>query len=125
MILDGKKVNIEECLSNPENIEKIEVLKEESAIALYGEEGKDGVIICSTKKQKLNASSEAFMSVNEQKVDPLYVKDGVIITSEEMNKINPQDILLINVIKDGPKLLKYKESGKNGVVEIITKSNKK
>jgi len=49
-ILDGKEVpNIDDI--SPENIEKIDVLKGESAIELYGEKGKDGVVVI-TSKQK-------------------------------------------------------------------------
>lgn len=49
-ILDGKEVpNIEDV--SPENIEKIDVLKGESATELYGEKGKNGVIVI-TSKQK-------------------------------------------------------------------------
>jgi TonB-dependent SusC/RagA subfamily outer membrane receptor len=49
-ILDGKEVpNIDDV--NPENIEKIDVLKGESATELYGEKGKNGVIVI-TSKQK-------------------------------------------------------------------------
>jgi len=49
-ILDGKEVpDIDDV--NPENIEKIDVLKGESAIELYGEKGKNGVIVI-TSKQK-------------------------------------------------------------------------
>ncbi|WP_372950168.1 TonB family protein [Mariniphaga sp.] len=54
-ILDGKEVaNIDDV--NPENIEKIDVLKGESATELYGEKGKNGVIVI-TSKQKAETNS--------------------------------------------------------------------
>ena len=37
---------------NPHDIERIDVLKEKSATELYGEVGKNGVIIITTKKDK-------------------------------------------------------------------------
>jgi TonB-dependent SusC/RagA subfamily outer membrane receptor len=38
---------------NPEDIEKVEVLKGKNATLLYGEEGKDGVILITTRKSKV------------------------------------------------------------------------
>jgi TonB family protein len=47
--IDGIEVaNIDDV--NPENIEKIDVLKGESATELYGEKGKDGVIVITSKQ---------------------------------------------------------------------------
>lgn len=48
-IVDGTEVKIVENL-NPEEIERIEVLKDQSATAVYGDKGKNGVILISTKK---------------------------------------------------------------------------
>jgi TonB family protein len=54
-ILDGKEVpNIDDV--SPENIEKIDVLKGESATKLYGEKGKNGVIVI-TSKQKAETNT--------------------------------------------------------------------
>jgi TonB-dependent SusC/RagA subfamily outer membrane receptor len=43
---------------NPEDIEKIEVLKGKSATLLYGEEGKDGVILITTRKSKVRKTEQ-------------------------------------------------------------------
>jgi TonB family protein len=54
-ILDGKEVpNIDDV--SPENIEKIDVLKGESATERYGEKGKNGVIVI-TSKQKAETNT--------------------------------------------------------------------
>lgn len=57
---------------------------------------------------------------------PLYVVDGVITPGIEAEKINPEKIASVNVLKDKkeakPATEKYGEKGKNGVVEITTKS---
>lgn len=51
-IIDGKKVTTEDANKiNPNDIANINVLKGEAAIALYGEEGKNGLIIITTKKK--------------------------------------------------------------------------
>lgn len=51
MILDGKKVDSNLLdLIDPSRIQAVNVLKNESATALYGEEGKNGVVMITTKK---------------------------------------------------------------------------
>ena len=57
---------------------------------------------------------------------PLYVVDGEVQPVEEtakdvLSRIVPNDIKMINVIKDGSARAKYGMRGANGVVEIITK----
>ena len=54
IVVDGKIVaveNIEEA-AKPENIESVSILKGEAAIAAYGDQGKNGVVLIKTKKQK-------------------------------------------------------------------------
>lgn len=51
VILDGKKIDNEILdLIDPAKIQSINILKNESAKALYGEEGKNGVVMITTKK---------------------------------------------------------------------------
>jgi TonB-dependent SusC/RagA subfamily outer membrane receptor len=51
-ILDGKEITKEQMKEvKPDMIESISVLKDKSAIAKYGNKGKDGVIIINTKKK--------------------------------------------------------------------------
>jgi TonB family protein len=50
---------------------------------------------------------------------PLYVVDGTIVTKDEAEKINPEIISNVNVMKKSSD--KYGEKGKNGVVEITTR----
>ena len=51
MILDGKEISSEDFEKlDTDKIEKVEVLKGESATKKYGEKGKDGVIIITSKK---------------------------------------------------------------------------
>ena len=54
IVLDGNIMPSNFNISNlkPENIEKIDVLKDASATAIYGDKGKNGVIIVHTKKVK-------------------------------------------------------------------------
>ena len=107
-ILDGKPIaSIEEIL--PENIESISVLKDQSATALYGEKGKNGVIIIVSKKKETLPD------------DLLIFLDGKE-TTKKITEIGPEDIQLINVLKGESATTAYGEKGKNGVIEITTKS---
>jgi len=51
-IVDDKEVAKKDLDVEPNNIESVNVLKGEAAIKLYGDKGKDGVIVITTKKKK-------------------------------------------------------------------------
>jgi len=127
----------------PETIESISVLKNESATKLYGEKGKDGVILITTKKGKSEADPNKEVVVvgygkiqNENQNNlpssgfqirsfgtndkPLIVVDGVIAENQDMSKIDPETIESINVIKNEEAAKKYGVKAK-GVIEITKK----
>ena len=56
---------------------------------------------------------------------PLYILDGVEISYEDLNKIKPEDIAVINVLKEKSATDLYGEKGKNGVIVIELKKPKK
>ncbi|MFT3845103.1 MAG: M56 family metallopeptidase [Lacibacter sp.] len=53
--------------------------------------------------------------------DPLYIIDGKEATKEEVNKLDPNSIESINVLKDESAKAVYGEKAKNGVIMIATK----
>ncbi|MFD1293768.1 M56 family metallopeptidase [Lutibacter holmesii] len=53
--------------------------------------------------------------------DLIYLLDGKEITKKEMQKIKPDDIESINVLKGENALEKYGKKGENGVIEITLK----
>ncbi|MGB3005951.1 MAG: M56 family metallopeptidase [Chitinophagaceae bacterium] len=59
------------------------------------------------------------------KGNPLIVVDGVIIKNGELDKINPNSIQSINVLKGNSAVTLYGEKGSNGVIIIKTKTNEK
>jgi len=77
------------------------------SIDKYGIKGKNGVV-----EIKLKA------------IKPLYVLNGKEITEEQMKAVNPETIESINVLKDASAIAKYGVKGKNGIVEIFTKTSK-
>jgi TonB-dependent SusC/RagA subfamily outer membrane receptor len=106
-VLDGKEIVSLDGIS-PESIESISVLKDESATALYGEKGKNGVIMITSKK------------TGQPSDYVLIVVDGEE-TKKKMEDINPNDIQSVKVLKEKLAVTKYGDKGKNGVVEITMK----
>ena len=84
IMLDGVTTDIDVNKIDPETIESIDVLKNESAIALYGEKAKDGVILITTKKKDSQITREKLSDVQvvgyakDQKAD----KDLFVIVEE-------------------------------------------
>ena len=56
--------------------------------------------------------------------EPLYIVDGVVYESSCMNKLNPNDIESITVLKSSESSALYGKDGANGVVIIVTKASK-
>lgn len=103
----------------PENIKSIDVLKGESATKFYGDKGQNGVIVITTKDFKPKTTIE----ITEKGEAPLYVVDGNFMSAEDVKtKLDPNDILSVNVIKGEQATKAYGDNGKNGVVEITTKN---
>ena len=146
MFIDGKKsTKAEVDQLNPDEIESVSILKDESATRLYGEKGKNGVILITMKKgvaatknepidikvigfandQKANQSNSGvqirskWTSVKGPK--PLIVIDGVIAEDQNLDKIDPETIESMSVLKDESATSKYGDKGKNGGVEIKMK----
>lgn len=113
-IFNGVKISNEEIGKiNPNNIADITVIKDKSAVELYGKEGEDGVIIINSKV----APKESLI---EKK--PLIIIDGEKMPlGFELNTIEPSDIESISVLKDGGALESYGEEGRNGVIVITRK----
>ena len=57
--------------------------------------------------------------INSKK--PLYFVEGKLINESEVEKINPDEIESVNVLKGEKAIEKYGDEGKNGVIEIQLK----
>jgi len=106
IVVDGKEGDFKSI--SPNIIASITVLKDQSAIEKYGEKGKNGVIIVTTK---LNQS--------EQVDTPLYIVDGK--ETDNLEGLRTESIETISVLKDQSAVEKYGEKGRNGVMIITTK----
>ncbi len=109
IILDGKKVDrhVMEIL-DPSLIQSIDILKGESATAThYGEEGRNGIILITTKEFRRNKA--------------LMILDGKKVDNNILETLNPDLIKSVNVFKKDSATALYGDDGKNGVVIITTK----
>lgn len=142
IILDGKTISNDELKKvNPENIESVNVLKEKTEIALYGDKGKNGVVIIATKGKEIvfndikitvegdsninNATISGKIKINGLNLDklPIIVIDGKLQSSKmDVNSIPPNNIESINVLKGKTALDKYGSKAINGAIEITTKA---
>ena len=142
IILNGKTItNAELNNINPESIESVSVLKDKAALALYGDKGKNGVVIVATKqKESVSDNTEITVkgdsNINKETTSgktkikgldpgkqPLYIIDGKIQTGKaDLNSINPEAIESINVLKGKTALDKYGDKAVNGAIEITTKA---
>ena len=107
----------------PSNIQSIDVLKDASAIAKYGEEARNGVIVI-TRKSFHNVSDSTLVSGQyfgkSYTNTPLYIVNGAKLNIG--STISSNDIDSVNVLKGKSAIDKYGEEGKNGVIEISTKN---
>ncbi|WP_372756769.1 M56 family metallopeptidase [Mariniflexile sp.] len=135
IILDGKEINHGDMnMIDPNSIEKVEVLKDNNATKLYGDKGKNGVVLITSKKNKWetqfivrkpfdsipkkDSSSKYSVKLSDE---ALYKINGKEVKKTDVDKLNSDDIESINVYKGHTAINKYGEKAKNGVVEIVTK----
>jgi TonB family protein len=117
IILDGvpiDKKGMEQI--NPNDIESISVLKDKSATAVYGEKGKNGVILITSKRAALKNFDPA--------KPPLYIIDGAETDKKTIDQVSPGTIERMFIMKDPSITASYGEKGKNGVILIYTKEYK-
>lgn len=105
---------------NPNIIERIDVLKNESAVDYYGDKGKNGVVIIMTKSnpQSKTISLSDNVSSASSEPDPVFIVDGKKVDSKVYIDLKPENIESINVVKDKT------GKGKTGVVIVKTKKEK-
>jgi aspartate 1-decarboxylase len=117
IIVDGKESSNEEmALIKSEDVASVYVFEPGSEVAKsYGEKGSKGVIKVTTKSANVTIVS-----------DPLVIVDGKEISKKELEKINPNDITHMEVIKNGSKAAEqWGSKGLNGVIIVTTKAGKK
>jgi len=122
VLVNGIEVAGEELKKiKPDEIVEISIYKSKSALKEYGEKGKNGVIIISTKKQVTDNPQTSVIEIRGKANiadNAVYYVNGKETSKEAVELIDPAKIQSINVLKGNPAEQKYGEKGKNGVVEI-------
>jgi TonB family protein len=130
ILLDGVVIDKKQMDAfSPDKIQSISVLKDKSATALYGEKGKDGVILITSKNSSSGFTysnlkpGNSFVDHFDPQHPPLYVLDDIIVAKTDAQKILAVGVESVNILKDNSATQKYGEKGKYGVVEMVTKKN--
>jgi hypothetical protein len=123
IILDGvewgQEVDIDILDAN--KIAKVDVMKNGTAANKYGEKGKNGVVIITTKKQGTDNPQTSAIRIRGKvgiAEHATYYVNGKETSKEAVELIDPAKIQSINVLKGNSAEQKYGEKGKNGVIEI-------
>ncbi|MDB5121138.1 MAG: TonB family protein [Sphingobacteriales bacterium] len=66
---------------------------------------------------------ETGINIKSQNPNAIYVLNGKEVEKEVFNSLDPKSIESINVLKDKSATNKYGDKGKNGVIEIATKTD--
>ncbi|MEE4116072.1 MAG: TonB-dependent receptor plug domain-containing protein [Marinilabiliaceae bacterium] len=117
VIINNKRYDSEILdLIDPDKIEKIDVIKGENARDLYNEEN----VIVITPKTKEKEKDQIVIRGTETATNadnpPLIIINGIESTKEDFDKLSPDDIISVTVIKGEEAQKKY--NSKNGVILI-------
>ncbi|WP_162558700.1 M56 family metallopeptidase [Robertkochia solimangrovi] len=121
-ILDGKEITQEELQNlSPENIASISVLKDHSATNVYGEKGKNGVILITSKTnagQAKTITEKSTFIVDAEMEGAYFEIDGKPATSEQVKNLDPSKIASVMVFKGEQAITKYGDKAKKGAIII-------
>ncbi|MGE9314120.1 TonB-dependent receptor plug domain-containing protein [Niabella sp. CJ426] len=125
IIVDGdrKDKNYDLDVISPNDIESINVLKDASAIAQFGEGAENGVISITTKGSSAKSPVIRLRGVQAGE-NPLYVVDGLRLEGKTLENINPNDIENVTVLKNASAKSIYGEGAEHGVILVTTKKHK-
>lgn len=118
--IDGKKYDPEILeILDQDKIESISVIKEEKALKEYN--APNGVILIKTKKEEFKYTLKDDVEING--TNPKILIDGEISNQNSLEKISPDDIHSINVVKGEKAIKEY--NAPNGVILVTTKKKHK
>ncbi|MDR1098475.1 MAG: hypothetical protein LBL57_10120 [Tannerella sp.] len=134
IFIDGKQHDREYLARfKAEDIASFFILKDTAGTIQYGEEGKNGIILITTKKSGTEEGDDVSIvkeinGIKSEKLkltDPLIYIDGEQHDEKYLSRIKPKDIASFSILKDRSATEIYGEKGKNGVILITTRNGKK
>lgn len=124
VVVDGKILNAAESNNiEAKNIKSFTVLKGLSAIADYGDQGRNGVIVISTKDQEIASRlDKTNLTVKLKGADnePIYIVDDKLV--DDIRTITPDNIEHITILRNASAYALYGDKAKNGAIIISTKN---
>jgi len=119
-VIDGKVV-AEDGISNlkPDEIATMEVLKNASRTAIYGEKGKNGVVVITTKKVAQAKEESNFVIKGKQLYTIKIGNKRQIIDAKTANDYSTDRIMQVNVVKVGD--IKTRKTDLNEYEEKVLK----
>lgn len=116
-VLDGKiisKVDVSKIKSD--DVQEFSILKKPGSVELYGEKGKNGAVIINSKTTPV-----VIDSISAKAAMPLFIVDSVRLNKQQLNDIDPHNILEVTILKSAAAKADYGPDGTNGVALVITK----
>ncbi|MCT4645405.1 MAG: TonB-dependent receptor plug domain-containing protein [Carboxylicivirga sp.] len=123
IIVDGEKFDGDLSDISPDQIESMNVLKGEAAIAKYGQDAKEGAIELTLKKDKNGKPEASAIRSSESKVVPMFIVDGKELSESEFKNLFPFNYHSETKLKGQAAVDKYGEKARNGVIVINTKNS--
>lgn len=106
---------------NPEDIEKLDVLKDASATAIYGPKASNGVIVITTKKGKVGAPSVSYSLSGTFRQRPRYTDRSVdVMNSQERIDFSKEVVRKEQVIPDLSSYVGYEAAYNDYVNGVIS-----
>lgn len=125
-VVDNYLQNRQTILDIPnDQVKAIAIIKKEYIAERYGKGAvQSGVVqILTTRGQKPLLQGYKIKKSSSPK-DVIHYVDKKQVSKKEFEKLNPDDIYKVNVLKGQKAIEKYGNKGKDGVIEVITNKNK-
>ena len=113
-----------------DDIEKIEILKEDVGIRLYGDYAEGGVLVVTTKNNFKQKKEESNNQPEQNTLTSLIKNNKIIIfvdgketKAEEIQNMNPNDIDSVSVLKGEAAKKLFPEMDLDGVIYITMKKH--
>ncbi len=108
----------------PRKIKSVDITKDDHLIIIYSDDKAEKITRAEAKERGIVSppvkNTIGFTGVNDS---VLYFVDGIEFSKSGLEKINPNEIESINVLRDKHAIDKYGKRASHGVIEVLLKKN--